>query len=143
MHSDDDKDRLVYSLSSTFLGRMCLSGEIDNMHDWQIDIIKQSINFYNKLRNIILKGKTEVLGSRGKSMRYPEGIQIIKRYNDNEILIVYHGFVNAVGEFEIEIPYGFKRKDGFYDKTADAFSDKVIIKNVKDFSAGAILLERA
>lgn len=143
VHSDDDKDRLVYSLAATFLGRMCLSGEIDNMQDWQKDIIKQSIDFYNKLSNIILNGKTDVLGSRGKSMRYPEGVQIVKRYTGNEMLVVYHGFENAVGEFEVEIPDGFKRKDGFYDEAAEVLSNKIVIKAVKDFSAGAILLERA
>ncbi len=143
VHSDDSKDRLVYSLAATFLGRMCLSGEIDKMSPQQMEIIKQGTDFYGKLSDIILNGKTDLLGNRGKSVRYPEGVQIVKRCTDKEILVVYHGFENSNGEFSVDIPSGFKRKCGFYDEAAEVLTNKIVIKDVKSFSAGAILLEKS
>lgn len=49
IHSDDDKDRIVYSLCASFLGRICLSGDVDKLERWQEEVIKSGFAFYGKL----------------------------------------------------------------------------------------------
>lgn len=141
VHNDDSKERLVYSLASSFLGRVCLSGDIDILSDWQEKIIKKGLDFYKKLSYVIKNGVTKVYGNRGKSMRYPTGVQIAVRRVKNQILVVYHGFDKSDGKFEIEIPNGFKISDAFYNECGDLSDGILTVKDVKPFTAGAILLE--
>jgi hypothetical protein len=49
LHAADSTQRLVYSLSAGFLGRLCLSGEIDHLSETQWTLVKNAINFYEKV----------------------------------------------------------------------------------------------
>lgn len=142
IHSDDSVDRMIYSLAATFLGRVCLSGDIDALDSTQLDILKNAFAFYQKLDVIIKHGKSDIFRSNGRSMRNPEGVQIVKRYTENEVLIVYHGFDNTCGEFNVEIPNDFIIADGFYNNCAELKNGEIIIKNVEPFTAGAVYLKK-
>ena len=142
VHNDDSKERLVYSLAASFLGRICLSGDIDNLCDWQENIIKNGIAFYKKLSDVIKHGVTQVYGNRGESMRYPTGVQIAVRRTKEQIQVVYHGFDKSDGKFDIGIPDGFKISDTFYNECGVLSNVIFTIKDVKPFTAGAILLEK-
>lgn len=142
IHSDDDKDRIVYSLCAAFLGRVCLSGDIDKLENWQYDILKHGFDFYQKLSDIIKFGKTTVCGNRGKSMRHPTGVQIVLRKTEKEMLVVYHGFDDSDGEFEIDISDGYVSSDNFYADNAQIIDEKIIVKDIKPYTSGALLLKR-
>ena len=45
LRKDDDDKRLHYSLANTFLGRMCLSGDIYDLSDAQWNIVDEAISF--------------------------------------------------------------------------------------------------
>lgn len=103
---------------------------------------KSGFAFYRKLSNVIRCGKTTVCGSRGKSVRHPEGVQIVVRKTDDEILVIYHGFKKSDGEFEIDIPSGYVVSDSFYADSAELTDGKLLIKDVKEYTAGALLLKK-
>lgn len=44
LHAGDDEARLVFSLAAPFLGRMCLSGDIHDLSDEQMAILRQSLS---------------------------------------------------------------------------------------------------
>ena len=67
----------MYSLCASFLGRICLSGDVDKLERWQEEVIKSGFAFYGKLSNVIKHGKTTVFGNRGKSVRHPEGFRLL------------------------------------------------------------------
>ncbi len=142
IHSDDDKDRIVYSLCAAFLGRVCLSGDVDKLEKRQEEVIKSGFAFYGKLSNVIKYGKTTVCGNRGRSVRHPDGVQIVVRKTDDEILVIYHGFKKSEGEFEIDIPSGYAVSDSFCADSAKLTDGKLLIKDVKEYTAGALLLKR-
>lgn len=142
LHEDDSKERLVYSLAATFLGRVCLSGPMDKLAGWQEDIVSSAMDFYSRLENVIKNGKTKLYGDRGRCTRYPEGTQIAVRSTDDEILVVCHAFENSGGEFEIDIPSGFKVKNEFYGESISVNGKKLKINKMKDFTASAVLLGR-
>lgn len=142
LHEDDSKERLIYSLAATFMGRVCLSGPVDLLSPWQQDILNEALEFYSKLHNIILNGKSRLYGNRSASMRYPEGVQAVARETDDEILVVYHAFEKDFENIEIDVPSGFKIKDCFYADKISLEGNKIIIKDVQPFTAGAILLTK-
>ena len=47
LHSGDSMQRLAYSLAAGFLGRLCLSGEIDQLNDQQWALVQEAIRFYD------------------------------------------------------------------------------------------------
>ena len=143
LHSDDTEERFVYSLAATFLGRVCLSGEIDKLTQIQENIVKEALDFYGKLSDIINFGVTQIYGNRSEAMRNAEGVQIVVRSLEDKILVVYHGFENSEGEFVVPIGSGFEMCDEFYNNCAFLSGDKLTIKDVKDFTAGAVLLKKS
>ncbi len=142
LKENDSKQRLTYSLAATFLGRMCLSGDIDKLNAEQMKITKEAIEFYKKLDDVIINGKSRVLGNRGRNARYPTGVQIVKRMSEKQLLIVCHGFKDAEGRFELEIPDGFKYAASFGENIIKIKDDRAIVEDVEDYSAAAVLLER-
>ncbi|MFA7637012.1 MAG: alpha-galactosidase [Monoglobales bacterium] len=140
LREDDSKERLVYSLASTFLGRVCLSGDIDKLSDWQRDIIGKAMKFYSKLDNVMKNGRTKIYGNRSSSMRYPAGVQAVLRKTDDEILLVYHAFESDLMDIEIKIPEEFEPRDEFFADCIKVSDGKIHITDPKPFTAGAIIL---
>ncbi|MFG0250670.1 MAG: glycoside hydrolase family 36 protein [Phycisphaeraceae bacterium JB051] len=126
LHQCDDAKRLNYSLAATFLGRMCLSGDIHELEDWQLQIVKQSNIAYRDARPIIKDGKSRIHRDMGLSYRHPTGYQTIIResVDGNELLIVTHRFadkLNATGN--ITLP------DGNWSVKADFGQDNLMTVN--------------
>ncbi len=140
LRSDESVERTVYSLAATFLGRMCLSGDVCDMKEENMAVLKNATEFYPKLENIIKNGRTKIYGNRGKSMRYPTGVQVVARKTDDEMLVVYHAFENDLKDIEIDIPENFKVKSEFYADCIKAENGKLKISKAKPFTAGAVIL---
>ena len=140
LRPENDEDRLVYSLAATFLGRVCLSGDVPKLADWQKKILKDAMDFYAKLENVICNGRTKIYGNRSSSMRYPEGVQVVVRKTDDEALVLYHAFEKDIRDVQISIPADLKVKDSYYGDKILVADGKITIKDVKPFTAGAVLL---
>lgn len=142
LHNDDSKERFSYSLCSTFLGRVCLSGEVDKLYNWQKEILFDAMKFYEKLENVIKNGKSRIYGNRSKSMRYPSGVQVVSRQTDDEILVVYHAFEADLEDVEISIPKGFEKTNEFFGESFRLSDNSIKITDLKPFTAGAVLLKK-
>lgn len=140
LHPEDDADRLIYSLAATFLGRVCLSGDVPKLASWQKEILKNAMDFYAKLENVICNGRSKIYGNRSNCMRYPEGVQVVVRQTDDEMLVLYHAFEKDLQDVEITIPAGFKVKDDFNGECIKVNGEKISIGDLKPFTAGAVLL---
>lgn len=101
MRASDTDERLFYSICSTFLGRMCLSGDIYDMSKHQWSIIEEGIRFYNEIALIIKNGKTVLVKNRTESYNDPEGEQLVVRMYGNKGLAVFHRFRNSKNVEEI------------------------------------------
>lgn len=141
LHEDDNKDRLIYSLAATFLGRVCLSGTIDKLEDWQQDIVMEAMQFYGNLENVIKNGKTKIYGNRSKCTRYPRGTQIVCRTANDEMLVVCHNFEGLSCDIQIDIPKGYEIKNIFNDIGIKIEENVLKINRMEGFTATAILLK--
>lgn len=142
LREDDSEERLIYSLAATFLGRVCLSGRVNLLDEKQKEVLRNALEFYKKLDNIIINGDTKIYGNRGRNMRYPTGTQVVVRKTEDEILVVCHAFENPAEMVEIDIPDEFEIKEEFYNKNISIRDNKLIVGAMASFTAEAVILKK-
>ena len=126
MRSSDSINRIYYSLISTFLGRMCLSGDIYDLTAKQWEVIEAGMEFYKEAADIIKYGKTIKYENSTKSYNNPQGEQLVIREFCSKQLVIVHRFENSK------------------EMSPDFLQDKMIIKEYGvidgDFTAKAWLI---
>lgn len=102
----DDEKRLYYSLCNTFLGRMCLSGDVYDLEDWQWKIVEEGIRLYKVCAPVIKHGRNYIYGPLNKSYNHLKGWQAVCRVSDDkeQMLLVAHTFEGAPETLEITLP---------------------------------------
>lgn len=89
----DSLKRIAYSVASTFLGRMCISGDVTNLTSEQWDVLDRGIAFYRQIAPVIRSGQTYQLSPQIQRIRHPEGWQGIVRVGTNgEAYALMHTF---------------------------------------------------
>jgi alpha-galactosidase len=147
IRQDDPLKRIAYSIANTFLGRMCISGDVWLLSDEQWRVIDEGIAFYKKVAPIIKHGKTHFFGPGITSYRHPKGWQGILREDDESgrAYIVLHGFNDACGgNISIPTPEGYEIRDVYsYKKEELSMSDgQVRYTFDEDMKAIAVYLEK-
>ncbi len=120
---DDSLKRIGYSIANTFLGRMCLSGDVTELSDEQWDVIERGMAFYRETAPVIRKGMTRRIGPKITSDRYPQGYQVVLRTGvSGEALVVIHCFQGDLPEtIEVDLTGCASQIANIYsyDKKAD------------------------
>ena len=149
LHRSDSDQRLIYSLAATFLGRMCLSGEIDKLTPDQMEIVRAAQRLYKQAASIIKSGTSRRFGVMGESWRYPEGWQAVVG-TDAEVkkaLVVIHTFEKSPPNLELMLPPGpaWKLEGRFTDQSVAASikDGKLLYASKGDFSGAVLLLSRS
>ncbi|MBP1990835.1 alpha-galactosidase [Paenibacillus eucommiae] len=147
LRKEDSKKRLIYSMVNTFLGRVCLTGEIYDLDKEQWNVVDEGINFYRRISAIIKEGLSYRYGPVINSYRHPEGWQAMLRVRSDQLeaLVVFHTFgghlpeqidvqVSIDKKYEIEAIYAEDHKD-------ITLHEGVLSYKIKgDFHAAAVLL---
>lgn len=150
LRKDDDEKRLYYSLCNTFLGRMCLSGDVYDLADWQWDIVEESIRFYKRCAPVIKNGRNYRQGPLLKSYHHLRGFQAVCRRGTEDVamLVVVHTFEEAPEELEIILPEAggavWRIEEKFCRKeiTAELRGEKLRLCGMTDYDGAVILLGR-
>lgn len=82
VRTDDSAKRVAYSVISTFLGRMCISGDVTGLSEAQWQIIDRGMEFYRSIVPVILKGQSYRFGPKIRSVRHPKGWQALVRIGE-------------------------------------------------------------
>jgi alpha-galactosidase len=147
LHQTDSRQRLIYSLAAGFLGRLCLSGEIDELNEDQWLLLKEIISFYNQVAPIIKYGRSRLYQHIELSWQHPQGAQAILRTStDNrQALLVAHSFAKPLPtEIVVDLPYGnWRIVDSVSSKNIDLKinSNKLGIQFKQEFEGYIIHLE--
>lgn len=106
LHKEDSIQKLVYSLTSTFLGRMCLSGEIEKLDELQWNWIEKGIRFYKEVDPIIQHGRSYRYGKEDLSYSNPKGWQAMIRMAEDgkRGIAVIHTFQDIPDKIELSLP---------------------------------------
>ena len=146
LHGSDSDQRLDYSLAATFLGRMCLSGEIDRLSDGQWARVQQAMALYRRAAPILRDGTSRRFGALGESWRHPTGWQSILRLatDHQRALAVFHTFAAPPADhLKTPLPHGHWTIDeqlGAGRVVLDG--DELLWTHAGAFSASVALLHR-
>lgn len=144
LRSADNQQRLAYSLAATFLGRMCLSGNILELSPNQWNLVLRAQDFYRAATPTIKYGTSRRHGTTGISWRHPQGWQAVLRIQENEpqtALVVAHAFQNAPQSVILELPEAsWKILEAFPTEKATLHHNHLTLHFDGDFSAQALLL---
>ena len=92
LRAKDSIRRINCSLVNTFLGVMCLSGDVADLSAEQWAKVDEGICFFKAVRGIIRDGISAFHGEVSRSWRHPEGWQAVCRTAGGETLTVIHTF---------------------------------------------------
>ena len=84
IRKDDSLKRIAYTMANTFLGRMCLSGDVTDLSDQQWKQIDDAIAFYRRIAPVVKDGYSFLYENRGKSGRHLSGWQALVRVQTKE-----------------------------------------------------------
>jgi alpha-galactosidase len=145
----DSERRLVYSLAATFLGRMCLSGDVAALSAGQWRVALDAQRLYGEVAPVIKHGVSRLLRELGESWRHPRGWQALLRVSPHgdEALVVAHAFADAPGAIAVPLPAGadWRVVNAFAEAAAPApvVADGVLLLPMPgDFSARVVHLRR-
>lgn len=142
LRPEDTRRRQVYSLASTFLGRMALSGDIHKLSSEQWQVVREAMDFYRRVVEIIRDGQSQRLGPPVLNYHHPHGWQALLRRNGSKLLAVVHHFSDE--NVEITLPEGnWRIADNFQsgDRSATIVTNRLHCPADGEFSAQVILLE--
>ena len=150
----DSRQRILYSLAATFLGRMCLSGDLKDLPEasWQLALDAQRL--YRRCVPAIRDGFSRLHRDLGPSYRYPDGRQALVRAasDGTSVLVVAHTFAQPAGpaSHDVPLPSGgpWKLAASFGDRPADLITDPgrpatLRLAAAPDYTGAVYLLERA
>lgn len=84
IRKSDSLKRICYTLTNTFLGRMCFSGDVTELSDEQWQTIEDGMSFYRKIAPAIKNGYSYFYSGKGKSDRHLTGWQAMLRVESEE-----------------------------------------------------------
>jgi alpha-galactosidase len=107
---DDSLQRIRYSLASTFLGRMCVSGDVKNMPPEAFAELKAAQALYAEAAPVIRHGRSTVHRQLNKAWRCPKGWQAVVRHGsgsaNDRLLVVLHRFADPADHIDLPLPDG-------------------------------------
>ena len=158
IRENDSIKRIAYTLTNSFLGRMCFSGDVTKLSKEQWKQIDDGIAFYREIAPIIKNGYSYIHREAGESENYLTGYQAVVRVqneeketslipgNAKEALVVVHIFNEYPTEITIELPAGCPTTiTNIYkgtDITASVQGQQLIIKPSGSMEAIGIHLGR-
>lgn len=146
IRTDDSLKRIAYSLANTFLGRLCISGDVMELSGEQWAVLDAGMDFYKRIAHIIKDGQSYLHHSEFKSYRHPKGWQVLVRTGkDGEAFAVIHTFDGELPEeISVQLPEGCGQKvAALYSDSAEAVMVKdgiLIYHPTENFKAVAVHL---
>lgn len=148
LHAQDSIDRLVYSLSATFYGRMCISGNVFELSDEQMDWMHRSMAFYQKAAPTLKHGRSVVRDSGIANRRHTQGWQYVSRVRDDgaQALVTAHVFdITAPQTLTVALPAGsWAIEDSYHTDavTARVDGDVLVLTLDRAYNGAGVLLAR-
>ncbi len=145
LHAADSAERMDYSLAATFLGRMCLSGEVDRLSDGQWARVGDAMALYRRAAPILRDGTSRTAGSVGDSWRHPSGWQAVVRTaaDGRSALVVCHAFADfPAGPLRVPLPGRWTVDATFGTGDTPTFPGGLAWTPPAPFTAVVVLLRR-
>lgn len=102
----DDARRLAWSLTAGLLGRLCVSGDLDELSPAQWRVVDAGLAFCRRAAPVLRQGVTRRYGPPVLCYDAPDGWQGIVRTGNTGCLVVLHRFAGAdTGPVTVPLPW--------------------------------------
>ena len=131
IRQEDSLKRIAYSIAATFLGRLCLSGDVTRLSSHQWKVIENGMAFYKKISPVIKRGQSYRFGPEVTSIRHPEGWQAVLRVGEDGTMayLIIHIFDGDLPDV-IQVPLTEDCPREVHDVYSDAKEEVVIEDSV-------------
>lgn len=139
----EDLQRITYSLAATFIGRMCLSGEIWSLDDAQMEVTRKAMQLYNRAAPVLRDGSARRFGNWSPASRHLTGWQAVTHTSETGTVAVVHVFGDGAKPDAIPVP-GRRRIEGELtsnDTRARLDGETLTLSNMPAWSAAVVLLQ--
>lgn len=144
LHAGDDEHRLVYALAAGFLGRLCLSGDLDRLAAARWAVVAAAMALYRQAAPVIDDGISRRFGDIPASWREPRGWQAVRRLGADAGLVVLHAFAGDLPA-HVEVPLAdgpWRLAGGLAADGAAISGDRLRLAVAGPWSAQVVLLAR-
>ena len=143
----DSRQRLAYSLAATFLGRMCLSGDVGDLGPEEWAFVREAVAFYREVAPVIRDGTFRCLREGGESWQHPTGWQVVTIAASDRLLVVWHRFAGGDGVFKLALPAGegwhlARELNAIQDAAVSLAESSLTLHEAPEWSGGVVLLAR-
>lgn len=139
IRDEDDISRIIYSLCAAMIGRICLSGDVLTLTEEKINCIREGLDFYNGIKEIVRYGAITDISSTVEYYREPRGRQVYEKEYQGRRLVIVHCLE---GSDEIAVPAEGYRLVGAYTDLEYCLTGGLLRITPENYRAGAFLLEK-
>ena len=105
LRADDDRERVIWSLAAGLIGRLCVSGDADQLEQWADDDIRTAVTLSAHTAELIDSGQSRVFGDADEgSWNHPSGHQVVIRHNPDRLLVIVHRFAHGPSSLSVTLP---------------------------------------
>ena len=143
---DDSIRRIIWSLSATLLGRMCISGHVARLNGEQMQAIRVGVEFYRKAAPVIAKGSTRTFRKDITAYDHAHGWQVSVRTGEDAVLLTAHAFEKNGGEYTLDQDFSGYVIDSVYcdsDCNAVLEGGKLTFRVGGEYCGLGVLLRKA
>lgn len=147
IRTDDSLKRIAYSVANTFLGRLCISGDVMELTKAQWEVLDNGLAFYKRIAPIIKEGQSYLHHSPFASYRHPKGWQVLIRTGKNgEAFALIHTFGGELPQtISVPLPEGCPTEiAALYSDTQETVTIEngcLVYHPAEDFKAVAVHLK--
>ena len=143
IRKEDTVDRIVWSMTAAMFGRICISGDVHLIDSAQKAKIKEGIDFYNAVKDVVRLGRIDECFCNIKYFRDPKGCQIYKKVapDGRRMLVLAHFFERPYERFECAVE-GYKLVAAYTTLDYEIKNGALALRPAGEYQAGAFLLER-
>ena len=145
LRKESDPKRMAYLLAAGFIGRLCISGDIDQLDKKQLAQMDKAIQCYREAVPFIQSGESFVEEKRiSESWTHPQGYQVFHRKNKQGEILVVHSFADAPQKIEIAVDTNLHIVHLFDNGEPIAKQNKGVltIENMGCFNGMVLILKR-
>jgi alpha-galactosidase len=106
LRAEDTMERLAYYLAATFLGRMCLSGDLPALRLEGMALMRDAISLYQDVAPVIRDGIFRCVRREVLAYGHPTGQQVvtIDSPQHRRMLLIWHRFGGGSDRLELALP---------------------------------------
>lgn len=138
-------ETLYYRMTGTMLGRLCLSGKIEELGEEQWKVVQEGMDFYRQVSQVIDCGESTFQGTEIRSYRKPVGWQAVLRRTPEALLVAFHSFLNPPARVAVRLPAGYGPAGGYHKETMTAGigQDGLELEGIGAFDGAAFYFRKA